>query len=457
MAEAQVRRRGARNRERHAAYVDLVATGVNRYEAGRQVGVSRVGAAGETLARSGVLRPAGAPTPAAGDSAGHRAGATAARDRRGDRGTAAARGAESLPRTRRAAGDREPARPALRNPRDRPDDLSGRLDGVAGGAPQQPSASQPEAGTAESGLAGSGRLEAYAPHARRPRPRSAGATQGPQAREGPGVVDSRDRAADQAVEPEQIARRLPGCSLTTRTPPVPRDDLPEPCSSRPAANYARSSPGRCAAAGSTGEPAMNPAPACRASRRRPVQRPHGDDQRPPRRGRRPGRARALGGRPRDRQGRSVGDGDPGRADLPLHGAGRAARRPRAPHHLAMPSSRPWPAARTAAQVPHLGPGQRDGRPRRVHASRPTWRSTSATRTRRGNAAPTRTPTGCCASTSPRAPTSPCTPQTDLDARRRTSSTADPRKTLDWDTPAERLATYSTSHLAAVLRPPPAPA
>lgn len=41
MAEAQVRRRGARNRERHAAYVDLVAAGVNRYEAGRQVGVSR--------------------------------------------------------------------------------------------------------------------------------------------------------------------------------------------------------------------------------------------------------------------------------------------------------------------------------------------------------------------------------------------------------------------------------
>ena len=41
MAGAQVKRRGARNRERHAAYVDLVATGVDRYDAGRQVGVSR--------------------------------------------------------------------------------------------------------------------------------------------------------------------------------------------------------------------------------------------------------------------------------------------------------------------------------------------------------------------------------------------------------------------------------
>ncbi len=42
------------------------------------------------------------------------------------------------------------------------------------------------------------------------------------------------------------------------------------------------------------------------------------------------------------------------------------------------------------------------------AAGPGWRSTSATRTRRGSGAATRTPTGCCASTSPRAPTCPCT-------------------------------------------------
>ena len=39
------------------------------------------------------------------------------------------------------------------------------------------------------------------------------------------------------------------------------------------------------------------------------------------------------------------------------------------------------------------------------ASRPAWRSTFATRTAPGSAARTRTPVACCASTSPRAPTS----------------------------------------------------
>jgi IS30 family transposase len=37
-----------------------------------------------------------------------------------------------------------------------------------------------------------------------------------------------------------------------------------------------------------------------------------------------------------------------------------------------------------------------------------WRSTSATRTRAGKGATTRTPTACCVSTSPRAPTFPST-------------------------------------------------
>jgi len=50
-------------------------------------------------------------------------------------------------------------------------------------------------------------------------------------------------------------------------------------------------------------------------------------------------------------------------------------------------------------------------------------STSATRTRRGSGAATRTPTACCGSTSPRAPTCPCIPkQTSTPSL--TSSTAD---------------------------------
>ena len=56
-------------------------------------------------------------------------------------------------------------------------------------------------------------------------------------------------------------------------------------------------------------------------------------------------------------------------------------------------------------------------------SRPLWTSTSRTRTRHGNAARTRTPTGCCASTSPRAPRSPTTRPTSTSSP--ASSTTDP--------------------------------
>jgi len=49
---------------------------------------------------------------------------------------------------------------------------------------------------------------------------------------------------------------------------------------------------------------------------------------------------------------------------------------------------------------------------------------------RGSAARTRTPTLSCASTSPRAPTCPCTPRT-TSTPSPSSSTADPRQTLDW--------------------------
>jgi IS30 family transposase len=55
-------------------------------------------------------------------------------------------------------------------------------------------------------------------------------------------------------------------------------------------------------------------------------------------------------------------------------------------------------------IADLGPGRRDGPARQSSASTPASRSTSATRTAPGSAVPMRTPTGCCASTSQRAPT-----------------------------------------------------
>ena len=70
----------------------------------------------------------------------------------------------------------------------------------------------------------------------------------------------------------------------------------------------------------------------------------------------------------------------------------------------------------------------------------------ATRTRRGNAAPTRTPTGCCASTSPRAPTSRCTAPTDL-AAVAAALNGRPRKTLGWKTPAEALDEFLAAQAA----------
>jgi len=63
-------------------------------------------------------------------------------------------------------------------------------------------------------------------------------------------------------------------------------------------------------------------------------------------------------------------------------------------------------------------------------------------TARGSAPPTRTPTGCCASTSPRGPISLANSADDL-AAVATLNTR-PRKTLDWRTPAEVL----NEHLAA---------
>ena len=66
------------------------------------------------------------------------------------------------------------------------------------------------------------------------------------------------------------------------------------------------------------------------------------------------------------------------------------------------------------------------------------RSTSATPSLLGNAAPTRTPTGCCASTGPRRRPTPLT-QTECDDVALTLNTTTP-KTLEWKTPAQVLNT-----------------
>ncbi len=79
--------------------------------------------------------------------------------------------------------------------------------------------------------------------------------------------------------------------------------------------------------------------------------------------------------------------------------------------------RPLRPAPAPAPDADLGPGQRDGPPRRDRRGPRHARSTSAIRTRPGSGRPTRTPTACCGTTSPRARTCPSTPPTTSPASR----------------------------------------
>ncbi len=94
-------------------------------------------------------------------------------------------------------------------------------------------------------------------------------------------------------------------------------------------------------------------------------------------------------------------------------------------------------------------GSGDGQPRAVHDRDRDHRSTSVTRTARGSEARTRTPTGCCASTCPRAPTSPSAHRRRPPPRSRAASTTVLARPSDYMTPSE--ATRRS------LRPPPEPA
>ena len=142
----------------------------------------------------------------------------------------------------------------------------------------------------------------------------------------------------------------------------------------------------------------------RADRRRPrFEQPMLTIHQRPVPARGPLRGRALGGRSHHRQGPGLGDRHPGRAadqDGPAAAPAPARRR----HPARRAEGADGRPAAGAAAVDHLGPGHRDGPPSARSPDRSARRSTSATPTRPGSAARTRTPTGCCATTSPRAPT-----------------------------------------------------
>ncbi len=319
-------------------------------------------------------------------------------------------------------------------------------------AQAQPGPAQPETGTA------AGRA-AVAPRARtghQPRPEPAPARAAALPRVG---GPRQGRAAGPAVETDQTGEQSgaahrgrdpapqalePGTDQPdtgTRLPRspgdagVPRDDLPGPL---------RAGPGP-AAPGTIALPAHRtcgapPTPAARSTQEAHHDPRHTADLSPAGRGRGPRRARTLGGRPDHRQRQRISHRDPGRTQQPVRDAAapaRPARRRAGPrrhdHHHAHPAG---------GDPPLPDPGSRKGTdPARPRSPSPwTCRSTSATRTALGSAAATRTPTGCYASTSPRAPTCPGTPgptstssppNSTHDHARHTAGTAPPRSFLGY--------------------------
>ena len=143
-------------------------------------------------------------------------------------------------------------------------------------------------------------------------------------------------------------------------------------------------------------------------------------------------ARALGGRPDHRAREPLRDRHPRGTHHQLPAAAAPARRPRrrAGHRRGRRGD--VEPARPLRRSLDLGPGPGDWPAQDRSPTPPAWRSTSATRTRRGSARPTRTPTACCASTSPRAPTCRSTPPTTSTGSQHHSTTdpANDSTTLD---------------------------
>ena len=249
--------------------------------------------------------------------------------------------------------------------------------------------------------------------------------------DGPGLVTEADRARAANEHPAVIMERV--ChetiyqALYVQTRGELRADLSEQLSLK---RRPTQSPGQS-----------------RRARHEPL--PGGvQDQPTPRRGRRPGRARALGRRPDHRHRRTPPRSAPWsnvstRFTILLHLPGRhdadSRRRGDDP--------RDGQAARAPAPIDHLGPRHRAGRLPATSRSSWTCRSSSATRTRPGNAAPTRTPTGCCGSGSRRAPTSPSTPPRTY-AGSPPPSTPDPALPSNLKTPAQALAELLADPAAA---------
>ena len=232
--------------------------------------------------------------------------------------------------------------------------------------------------------------------------------------------------------PEQIAGRLRrGVPRRSGDVGVDRDDLPVAVRAVARRAAPRADPLSAHRAGAA--PARPPG--------RAAQEPdpeHGQHQRAPGRSRPTGRARPLGGRPDHRQAQPDRDRHAGRAHQRLHDAGARCPTATSPSR----SRRRWPrrsrpCPRRLRRIADLGPGPGDARLEAGRASPPASTSSSATRTRPGSAAPTRTPTACSASTSPRAPTSSVHSEAELDA------VADelndrPRKRLGYRKPIEEI-------------------
>ena len=170
---------------------------------------------------------------------------------------------------------------------------------------------------------------------------------------------------------------------------------------------------------------------------------HGQHPCAPARGRRPRDARPLGGRPHQ------GRGQPSSVGVLVERTSRLVLLARMDDATAASALAGFTAKLNSIAAPLRQSLTYDqGKEMARHAelaAQPACGSTSATRTAPGSAAPARTPTGCCASTCPRAPTCRCLSQDELDAIADSLNTR-PRATHNWHTPLEVFAqTLASSH------------